>query len=79
MDIKVYGTQWCPDCKRSKQITRRTPRRYEWTDISEDEAAADLVRSMNNGRRTTPTIVFQDGSWLAEPSNDDLVRKLRLP
>jgi len=51
---------------------------YEWIDIDEDEAGAELVREKNGGKQIIPTIVFSDGSFLVEPSNDELARKLDL-
>ncbi len=36
------------------------------------------MREKNNGRQIIPTIEFKDGSILAEPSNDELARKLGL-
>jgi len=35
------------------------------------------VRKLNHGRMITPTIVFPDGSFLAEPGNAELARKLK--
>ncbi len=77
-DIKVYGAPWCPDCRRSKQFLGEMRVPYQWIDIDKDAAAARFVRSVNNGKQIIPTIVFPDGSFLAEPSNDQLARKLGL-
>ena len=76
--IKVYGAPWCPDCRRSKQFLGEMRVPYEWIDIDEDPASAELVRQKNNGKQIIPTIVFGDGSFLAEPSNNELARKLGL-
>ena len=75
-EIKVYGAPWCPDCRRSKQFLGEMRVPYEWIDIDKDTSAASFVRSVNSGRQIIPTIVFKDGSFLAEPSNDELARKL---
>ena len=43
------------------------------------EAAAKgeaFVIAKNDGKRIIPTIVFEDGSILTEPSNQELARKL---
>jgi len=47
-------------------------------DIEEDRAAEQLVIQKNNGKRIIPTIVFEDGSFLVEPSNAQLAQKLGL-
>jgi len=77
-DITVYGAPWCPDCRRSKQFLAEQRLQYDWVDIDQDPIGAALVRHKNDGRQIIPTIVFADGSFLAEPSNDELARKLGL-
>jgi thioredoxin reductase (NADPH) len=76
--ITVYGAHWCPDCRRSKQFLGEHQIPYSWIDIDEDEAAAQFVIEKNSGRRIIPTIVFEDGSFLAEPTNAELAAKLGL-
>ena len=77
-DVKVYGAPWCPDCQRSKRFLGEMRVPYDWIDISQDPAAAQFVREKNNGKQTIPTIIFKDGSLLAEPGNDELAGKLGL-
>jgi thioredoxin reductase (NADPH) len=74
----VYGTTWCPDCKRSKQFLGEQRIHYEWVDIEKDAAAMAYVEQVNKGKRVIPTIVFPDGSVLVEPSNAELAEKLGL-
>jgi mycoredoxin len=74
--IKVYGTAWCPDCSRAKQIFKRHNIQYDWIDIEKDPTAADYVVKVNGGNRSVPTIVFPDGSILVEPGNAELEKKI---
>jgi mycoredoxin len=74
--IKVYGTTWCPDCVRAKQVLGRLKIPYTWIDISDDPEAIEYVVKVNHGNRSVPTIVFPDGSVLVEPSNAALEKKL---
>lgn len=76
--VTVYGAHWCPDCKRSKKFLGEQFIPYRWVDIEADKKAELLVIEKNNGRRIIPTIVFPDGSFLVEPSNAELARKLGL-
>ncbi len=76
--IKVYGAPWCPDCRRSKQFLGEMRIPYEWIDIDQDEAAAAFVREKNDGKQIIPTIVFPDGAFVVEPSNDELAQRLGL-
>jgi mycoredoxin len=75
-NIKVYGTRWCPDCIRAKQLLGREKVAYDWIDIEQDEAAAAYVEKVNGGFKSVPTILFPDGSTLVEPDNAALKKKL---
>ena len=77
-EITVYGAPWCPDCRRAKQFFGEMRVPYDWVDIDQDTDGAAYVREKNDGKQIIPTIVFADGSLLAEPSNDELARKLGL-
>jgi thioredoxin reductase (NADPH) len=77
-DITVYGAPWCPDCRRSKKFLGEQRIPYNWVDIDAEPAGAELVRARNDGKQIIPTIVFGDGSFLAEPTNAELAQKLGL-
>ena len=74
--ITVCGAPWCPDCRRSKQFLGEQRVAYEWTDIDHDDDAREYVSRINDGRQIIPTIVFEDGSFLAEPTDAELAAKL---
>ncbi|MGA2295622.1 MAG: FAD-dependent oxidoreductase, partial [Acidimicrobiales bacterium] len=76
--IVIYGATWCPDCRRAKQflITHRVP--FTWIDLETQPEQVAEVESRNGGKRIIPTIVFPDGSFLAEPSNDELADRIGL-
>jgi mycoredoxin len=75
--IKIYGTKWCPDCFRAKQVFERLKVPYTWIDIESDEQAMAYVQEINDGYQRVPTIVFPDGSILVEPGNKELEKKLK--
>lgn len=77
-DIVLYGAHWCPDCRQSKLFLGEHQIPYQWVDIEEDPEAEKFVIEKNNGKRIIPTIVFKDGSTLAEPTNEELAKKLNL-
>lgn len=77
-NIKLYGTNWCSDCKRSKKFLGEQRIRYEFINIEEDQEGQAFVQKVQNGGLTIPTIVFDDGSLLIEPSNAELAAKLGL-
>ncbi len=76
--IRMYGANWCPDCRRAKTFFGEQRIHYTYIDLDQQpEAVADVER-LNNGNRSIPTIVFPDGSVLVEPSNQELAAKLGL-
>ncbi|MDA0768755.1 MAG: FAD-dependent oxidoreductase [Chloroflexi bacterium] len=74
--ITVYGAPWCPDCKRAKQFLGEQRIPYNWVDIDQDEEGRQRVQEVNDGKQIIPTIVFEDGSLLVEPTNAELAAKL---
>jgi thioredoxin reductase (NADPH) len=76
--IVVYGTVWCPDCKRAKNFLGEQRIPYTNVDIEQDAEGMIFVEKVNSGKRIIPTIVFPDGSLLVEPSNAGLAAKLGL-
>ncbi len=75
-DLTVYGAQWCGDCRRSKRLLDDRNVSYRWVDLESEPDATAAVLERNDGRRIIPTIVFPDGTHLAEPSDDELSSKL---
>src|SRR5215510_10463248 len=76
--VTVYGAYWCPDCRRAKKFLGEQFVPYKWVDIEQDKSGEMYVLEKNNGKRIIPTIVFEDGSFLVEPSNAELAKKLNL-
>ena len=75
-NIVIYGSDWCSDCQRAKQFMEQRSIQFDWIDVEANEEARKMVEKVNNGKRIIPTIIFQDGSILVEPSNAALARKL---
>lgn len=76
--VTVYGAYWCPDCRRAKKFLGEQFVPYRWVDIEQDKSAEEYVLKRNNGKRIIPTIVFEDDTFLVEPSNAELAKKLGL-
>ncbi|MEO6197019.1 MAG: FAD-dependent oxidoreductase [Dehalococcoidia bacterium] len=72
----VYGTPWCPDCKRAKKFLGEHRIQYAWIDVDQDALGLAKIKEINNGKQIIPTIVFGDGSILVEPSDAELAAKL---
>lgn len=66
--LTMYSTSWCGYCHRLKSQLDREGIAYDVVDIEQDEAAAEFVQTVNGGNRTVPTLRFDDGSALTNPS-----------
>ncbi|HEU0239479.1 MAG TPA: mycoredoxin [Micromonosporaceae bacterium] len=66
--LTVYSTSWCGYCHRLMSQLDRDGVDYRVIDIERDEAAATYVMSVNGGNQTVPTVRFDDGSALTNPS-----------
>ena len=76
--ITVYGAQWCPDCRRSKAFLADLRVPFHYVDLESEPEAVDTVLELNDGKQIIPTIVFPDGSHVAEPTNEELAERLGL-
>jgi mycoredoxin len=49
---------------------------FNYIDVEADLSAAEKVVEINGGAKSIPVIVFEDGTHLTEPSDNDLKAKL---
>lgn len=75
--VILFGADWCPDCRRSKRFLQDNQINFMFVDVDEKPEAAELVMSLNNGKRIIPTILI-DFVPYSNPSNDTLTRVLEL-
>lgn len=73
--LKLYGADWCPDCRRAKSYLKENKIDFEFIDVDLDEKATRTVEKINNGKRIIPTVDF-NGSTLTNPSNAVLAETL---
>jgi len=74
--IVIYGADWCGDCRRARRFLAQNNIKFEWINIEQDKEGEKFVLKVNKGMRSIPTIIFEDGSILVEPSNSQLAQKL---
>ncbi len=73
----MYTATWCGDCRRAKRVFAALGMPYREVDIEDDQRAAELVRRLNGGMQSVPTILLPDGSRLVEPSSATLEARLK--
>jgi len=75
-EILVYGTRWCGETKRTCLFFEDHNIDYHFIDIDQDKNGERIVREVNEGSRSVPTIIFSDGSILVEPDENTLAKKI---
>jgi len=66
--IKLYGADWCPDCRRAKTYLQNNSINFQFIDVDKVPEATDLVEKINNGKRIIPTILIDDKPY-TNPDN----------
>ena len=74
----MYTTTWCGYCQRLKAQLGREGIAFTEIDIEKDPDAAAFVRGANNGNETVPTVVFDDGTAMTNPSIGEVKAMLGL-
>lgn len=70
-EIKLYGADWCPDCRRAKSYLKENNVNYSFIDVDLDKDATSRVEAINNGKRIIPTIIINDTPY-TNPENATL-------
>ena len=77
MKIDFYTTDWCCDCVRSKALLKKFDLDFNEINVDLDENANEYIKILQINQRRIPTIVFDDDSFLVEPSDVELENKLK--
>ncbi len=76
----LYGADDCDDTEHTRGRLRAWRIPFREISIDHDPAAEQFVVFINNGYRSTPTLVFGAGQWkivLTEPADEQLAQALR--
>lgn len=76
MPLTMYTTPWCGFCQRLKAQLSREGIEVVEVDIEADPQAAAFVEGVNGGNQTVPTVVFDDGTTMTNPSLGQVKAKL---
>lgn len=80
LPLTLYGGDDCDDTEHVAGRLDALGIAYRLVIIEHDPAAEQFVVFINNGYRSTPTLVFGDGNYklvLTEPTDEQLARVLR--
>lgn len=69
MNIRIYTTSWCQDCRQAKRLLEEHQLPYEEIDIDTDLRAAKFVKLANKGKRKVPTFDVDGHIFACSPFN----------
>ncbi len=73
--IIMYGAEWCPDCRRTKDFLQKNNVEYDYINVDVSPEASKIVEGINNGKRIIPTLMV-DGESHTNPANHQLASLL---
>jgi mycoredoxin len=68
----IYGAKDDEATKEVQAFLEDKKIAFKFVDINEDSVGETIVKEMNDGQRKIPMLVTPQGSFLTQPSEDDL-------
>lgn len=76
--VRVAGYQWSPQSHEVRDYLARNGVPYRWLDLERGEECLRLLEELGAGTDRLPVLVFPDGSWLADPTDEEIAEKIGL-
>ncbi|AHI20598.1 MAG: mycoredoxin [Corynebacterium casei] len=78
--VTVFFADWCPYCARLRSDLNSSETPYAAIDVDNGAAGNDelneWIKSVNNGNRVVPTVLYSDGTHATNPPAADVRAKL---
>lgn len=68
--IIMYGADWCPDCRRTKDFLQTNHIEFEFVNVDLNPEAAGLVENINQGKRIIPTLLINGSSYTNKQNHE---------
>ncbi len=76
--ISVIGYQYSPKSHKIKDFLAGNLRPYQWLDIESNGKAGELLNLHELERKDLPVVVFEDGTYISDPSVQELAGRVGL-
>jgi thioredoxin reductase (NADPH) len=78
--VRVVGHRWSPEAFQVRDFLARHQVPYQWLDVETDKEAQELAaqaeKAAGEGKPQFPLVFLADGTWLADPSRNELAEKI---
>jgi thioredoxin reductase (NADPH) len=75
--LQLFGSEWCPDCRRAKSFLRDNGVNFQFIDVDTYDWATQKVEEIKNGKRIIPTVLL-DGTAYTNPDNVKLTELMSI-
>ena len=65
--LRILGSRFSPDCRRLCEFATRNRIPHRWTDLEQDHAAEQLIRSLGLTETDTPVVIWHGEALLRNP------------
>jgi thioredoxin reductase (NADPH) len=76
--IKIIGYQWSPASHKIKEFLTGNLIPYKWYDVELNKEADEQLNLYKIELNDLPAVLFEDGSYLKNPDESELVKKIGL-
>ncbi len=73
--VTVFATTWCPFCKQLIAGLEDAGIPFDAWDVEEHDDLSEWVKSVNNGNRIVPTVLYSDGTTATNPPAEEVAAK----
>ena len=77
--VTIFAADWCPFCRKLRERLDRTETPYDVVDVDAGgmDEVNEWIKSVNEGNRIIPTVLYSDGTHATNPEASAVRAKLR--
>jgi thioredoxin reductase (NADPH) len=76
--LRVIGHRWSPRLHEIVDFLTRNQVPYQWLDVENSKEASYLLEQLGLGDQKVPVVIFPDGSYLVNPNELQIAKKINL-
>ena len=76
--VTIFAADWCPFCRKLRERLDRTETPYDVVDVDAGgmDEVNEWIKSVNEGNRIIPTVLYSDGTHATNPEASAVRAKL---
>ena len=76
--VTIFAADWCPFCRKLRERLDRTETPYDVVDVDagDMDEVNEWIKSVNDGNRIIPTVLYSDGTHATNPEASAVRAKL---